>query len=208
MSMLAKPTSAHPKVVPRQEWEGNVWFWSQPFGEYPIQTDLIWSDGSSVGVNIVLACTACNRRSSLLAPSCSGHAMEACARALLLTLPLIHVLNIFRTPESFGYAIHGTVDVFGVHVRICPTYAARIVALLAMYGLALVMFRLLPELHAHVLRLMRPINWPSTERHVTAQGLVRSTPLKRLTRQSIVERGWKVRHAGDVQWWFCRIIEG
>ena len=37
------------------------------------------------------------------------------------------------------------------------TYAARAVALLAMYGLALVMFRLLPELHAHVLRLMRPI---------------------------------------------------
>ena len=85
--------------------------------------------------------------------------MEARARALLLTLPLIHVLNIFRNAGIVWlHAIHGSVEVFGLRMfEFAHTYAARAVALLAMYGLALVMFRLLPELHAHVLRLMRPI---------------------------------------------------
>ena len=143
-----------------QEWEGNVWFWSQPFGEYPIQTDLIWADGTSVGVNIVLACTALQSMIVFVgAIAVLDMPWKRRVRALLLTLPLIHVLNIFRNAGIVWlHAIHGSVDVFGLRMfEFAHTYAARVVALLAMYGLALVMFRLLPELHAHVLRLMRPI---------------------------------------------------
>jgi len=74
-------------------------------------------------------------------------------------LPLIHVHNNFGNADICGLdASHGSGDVFGRRMfDFEHTYAARAVALLAMYGLALVMFRLLPELHAHVLRLMRPI---------------------------------------------------
>ena len=143
-----------------QEWEGNVWFWSQPFGEYPIQTDLVWADGSSVGVNIVLACTALQSMIVFVgAIAVLDMPWKRRLRALLLTLPLIHVLNIFRNAGIVWlHAIHGEVEVFGLRMfEFAHTYAARVVALLAMYGLALVMFRILPELHAHVLRLMRPI---------------------------------------------------
>lgn len=143
-----------------QEWEGNIWFWSQPFGDYPIQTDLVWADGTSVGVNIVLACTALQSMIVFVgAIAVLDLSWKRRLRALLLTLPLIHVLNIFRNAGIVWlHAIHGEVEVFGLQMfEFAHTYAARVVALLAMYGLALVMFRLLPELHNHVLRLMRPV---------------------------------------------------
>lgn len=143
-----------------QEWEGNMWFWSQPFGDYPIQTDLVWADGTSVGVNIVLGCTALQSMIVFVgAIAVLDLSWKRRLRALLLTLPLIHVLNIFRNAGIVWlHAIHGEVEVFGLRMfEFAHTYAARAVALLAMYGLALVMFRLLPELHTHVLRLMRPV---------------------------------------------------
>lgn len=144
-----------------EAWEGNRWFWLNPVGEYPIRTDLIWGvDGTSVGVNIVLACTALQSMIVFVgAIAVLNMSWRRRARALLLTLPLIHVLNVFRNAGIvYLDTMHGEVMVFGLRMfDFAHTYAARVVALLAMYAMALVMFRLLPELHGHVLRLMRPI---------------------------------------------------
>jgi archaeosortase A (PGF-CTERM-specific) len=143
------------------DWDGNRWFWLDPVGEYPIRTDLVWaSDGSSVGVNIVLACTALQSMIVFVgAIAVLRLSWRRRMRALLLTLPLIHVLNVFRNAGIvYLDTVHGSVNVFGLRMfDFAHTYAARFVALFAMYGMALVMFRLLPELHAHVLRLMRPL---------------------------------------------------
>jgi len=142
-------------------WDGNRWFWLDPVGEYPIRTDLVWAaDGSSVGVNIVLACTALQSMIVFVgAIAVLNLGWRRRLRALLLTLPLIHVLNIFRNAGIvYLDTVHGSVQVLGLRMfDFAHTYAARVVALLAMYGMALVMFRLLPELHSHVLRLMRPL---------------------------------------------------
>ena len=39
-------------------WDGNRWFSTETFGEFPYQTELVAGDGSLIGINFVLACTA------------------------------------------------------------------------------------------------------------------------------------------------------
>ena len=80
-----------------------------PFGEYPIQTDLIWADGTSVGVNIVLACTALQSMIVFVGAIAVLDMPWKRRARLLLTLPLIHVLNIFRNAGIVWlHAIHGS----------------------------------------------------------------------------------------------------
>ena len=81
-----------------ENYEGNKWFWANPYGEYPIQTRMMWSDGSYTGINIVLACTAL--QSIVLSNKCLNITKRK-IRALILTVPTIHILNVFRNVASF-----------------------------------------------------------------------------------------------------------
>ena len=77
-------------------------------------------------------------------------------RALVITLPVIHVLNVFRNAgiiwlvEAFPDWRWMGLDMFDFS----HTYLARVVSLGAMFLLATVLFDVLPELHRHILRLL------------------------------------------------------
>ena len=80
-------------------------------------------------------------------------------RALFIALSLIHILNLFRNAGliwlQLGYPdwrwMNLSVFEFG------HAYASRFVSLGAMFLLALVLFEMLPQMHKHVLSLMRPL---------------------------------------------------
>jgi exosortase/archaeosortase family protein len=80
-------------------------------------------------------------------------------RALIITLPVIHILNLFRnagliwlhhTYEGWNWLGLSMFD-FG-HL-----YAARVASLAAMFLMAIILFELLPTLHRNVLVLMSPL---------------------------------------------------
>ena len=79
------------------EWGGNRWFSTETFGEFPYQTELIAGDGTAIGINFVLACTALQSMVIFIgAISVLELDWRRRIRALIFTVPVIHILNIFR----------------------------------------------------------------------------------------------------------------
>ena len=82
------------------EWGGNRWFSTETFGEFPYQTELIAGDGTAIGINFVLACTALQSMVIFIgAISVLELDWRRRIRALIFTVPVIHILNIFRNVE-------------------------------------------------------------------------------------------------------------
>ena len=74
-----------------ENYEGNKWFWANPYGEYPFNK-MMWSDGSYTGINIVLACTALQSMIVFIgAISVLNIDAKRKIRALILTVPTIHI---------------------------------------------------------------------------------------------------------------------
>jgi len=80
------------------------------------------------------------------------------ARALLLIVPLIHLLNVFRNAGLIWMHMTYTQwDLWGISVfEFGHTYIARIVSLFAMFLMALIMFEILPSMHRNILALSEP----------------------------------------------------
>ena len=140
-----------------EEWDGNKWFMTDGFAEHPFQTELIMADGGFIGINFVLACTALQSMIVFVgAISVLDVERKRRIRALLFTVPIIHILNLFRNAgliwmhRSYeGWEYLGLSMFEFVH-----SYASRVVSLFAMFIMAIAMFELLPELHRHILRLL------------------------------------------------------
>ena len=79
------------------DWDGNKWFMTDGFAEHPFQTELIMADGGFIGINFVLACTALQSMIVFIgAISVLDVDRKRRIRALLFTIPIIHILNLFR----------------------------------------------------------------------------------------------------------------
>jgi archaeosortase A (PGF-CTERM-specific) len=151
------------------EWDGNKWFMTDGFAEHPFQTELIMADGGFIGINFVLACTAIQSMIIFVgAISVLEIDWRKRVRALFIALSLIHILNLFRNAGliwlQMGYPdwrwMNLSVFEFG------HAYASRFVSLGAMFLLALVLFEMLPQMHKHVLSLMRPLGLgPKKKKH-------------------------------------------
>lgn len=157
-----------------EAWEGNRWFLGDFVGEYPFQTELLLSDGSSIGINFVLGCTALQSMVIFIgAIAVLDIDWKRRFRALLLTIPVIHILNLFRNAGLIW--MHTTyVDwsYLGMSVfEFGHAYAARVVSLFAMFLMALIMFDILPELHRHIVRLLRPFGLLQPSKSKTKSGL-------------------------------------
>ena len=140
-------------------WEGNRWFMGDFIGEYPFQTELTLSDGTSIGINFVLACTALQSMVIFIgAIAVLDIDWKRRCRALLLTIPVIHILNLFRNAGLIWmHMTYTNWSYLGMSVfEFGHAYAARVVSLGAMFLMALIMFDILPELHRHIVRLLRP----------------------------------------------------
>ena len=143
-----------------EEFDGNRWFMGSSTEEYMFQTELLLADGgASIGINFVLACTALQSMVIFIgAIAVLDIDWRRRCRVLFLTVPLIHVLNLFRNAGLIW--LHSTyVDwtLLGMSVfEFGHSYVARFVSLFAMFLMALIMFDLLPELHRHIVRLLKP----------------------------------------------------
>ena len=142
-----------------EEFDGNRWLMGSSTEEYMFQTELLLIDGSAIGINFILACTALQSMVIFIgAIAVLDIDWKRRCRVLLLTVPLIHVLNLFRNAGLIW--LHTTyVDwsLWGMSVfEFGHSYIARFVSLFAMFIMALIMFDLLPELHRHIVRLLKP----------------------------------------------------
>jgi archaeosortase A (PGF-CTERM-specific) len=142
------------------EWDGNKWFMTDSFAEHPYQTELIMADGGMIGINFVLACTALQSMIVFIgAISVLDIDRKRRIRALLFTIPIIHILNLFRNAGLVWMHIsYEGWEYLGMSMfEFGHSYASRVVSLFAMFIMAIAMFELLPELHRHILRLLESV---------------------------------------------------
>lgn len=142
------------------EWDGNKWFMTDSFAEHPYQTELIMADGTGIGINFVLACTALQSMIVFIgAISVLDIDRKRRIRALLFTVPIIHILNLFRNAGLvWMHMSYEGWEYLGMSMfEFGHSYASRVVSLFAMFIMAIAMFELLPELHRHILRLLESV---------------------------------------------------
>lgn len=142
------------------DWDGNRWFATDFSGEYAFQTELIMADGGMIGINFVLACTALQSMVLFVGAIATLElSWKRRVRTLLLVLPIIHMLNLFRNAGLIWMHLTYTQwDLWGMSVfEFGHTYVARFVSLFAMFLIALIMFDLLPKMHQHILTLSAPV---------------------------------------------------
>lgn len=140
-----------------EEWDGNKWFMTDGFAEHPFQTELVMADGGFIGINFVLACTALQSMIVFVgAISVLDVERKRRIRALLFTVPIIHILNLFRNAGLIWmHRSYEGWEYLGLSMfEFGHSYASRVVSLFAMFIMAIAMFELLPELHRHILRLL------------------------------------------------------
>ena len=80
-------------------------------------------------------------------------------RAMVLIIPLIHILNVFRNAGIIWLHIeyNGVWDWNGLNIfDFSHAYAAKFISLAAMFLMAIVLFDLLPKLHRHVIDVLDP----------------------------------------------------
>ncbi len=147
-------------AIPVSDWDGNRLVLSEPLGEGGFYAPMINDEGESV-VAFILACSALQSMAVFIGAIVALKSVhwKRRARALVIAIPTIHVLNVFRnagivwltdTYPTWSLASMGIFD-------FAHSYAAKVASLFAMFLMALALFDLLPELHKHVMKVMSPI---------------------------------------------------
>lgn len=153
----ARPANSEP--INWNDWDGNKWFLTDEMSEFSFHTELL-VNGEPIYINFVLACTAIQSMIIFVgAISVLEVDWRRRIRALFIALSLIHILNLFRNAGliwlQMGYPgwkwLGLSIFDFG------HAYASRFVSLGAMFVLALVLFEMLPQMHRHVLHLLKPL---------------------------------------------------
>lgn len=160
--MQVSPEGAAP--IPWSSWEGNRWLLTEPLSEHGIYLPLEYANGEPVLINFVLACTALQSMIVFVGAIAALKApWRRRVRALLVAIPTIHVLNVFRNAGIIWLQMRyaRSFSLFGLDMfDFSHSYAAKVGALFAMFLMALVLFELLPDLHRHVLKLLDPVLAP------------------------------------------------
>jgi len=148
------------EVLLVSEWDGNRWILSEPLGEAGFYAPMYSSDGRGV-VSFILACSALQSMAVFIGAivALSSVHWKRRARALMIALPTIHVLNVFRNAGIVWLTdSYPEWSLFGIGMfDFAHSYAAKFASLFAMFLMAIALFDLLPELHRHIMRIMRPI---------------------------------------------------
>ncbi len=146
-------------MVPWSEYPGSRWWVDRELGDAGFYVPMVdAATGESVGINIILGCTAVQ---SMIVFVGAIMALDECSpsikgRALLMTIPVIHVLNIFRNAGITHLTLHHDAFLFlGSDIfHFAHAYAAKVLALGAMFLMAIALFDIAPSLHRHILRLI------------------------------------------------------
>ena len=79
-------------------------------------------------------------------------------RTLIIVVPLIHVLNLFRNAGLIWmHSNYPEWEWFGISIfDFGHSYASKVLSLFAMFLMALVIFEIMPKLHTNVLKVIEP----------------------------------------------------
>ena len=158
---------ANSSKVNWEDWDGNKWFLTEDMSEFSFHTELL-VNGEPLYINFVLACTAIQSMIIFVgAISVLDIDWRKRVRALFIALSLIHILNLFRNAGLIWLQM-GYPDWRWMNLSIFEfghAYASRFVSLGAMFLLALVLFEMLPQMHKHVLSLLRPLGLAPGKKH-------------------------------------------
>lgn len=147
-------------AIPVSDWEGNRFVLSEPLGEGGFYAPMVNDEGESI-VAFILACSALQSMAVFIGAIVALNSVhwKRRARALVIAIPTIHVLNVFRnagivwlTDTYRGWSLSG-MGIFDF----AHSYAAKVASLFAMFLMAIALFDLLPELHRHVMRVLSPV---------------------------------------------------
>ena len=146
--------------IPVSEWDGNRWVLSEPLGEGGFYAPMISEDGTEV-VYFVLACSALQSMAVFIGAIVALNSVhwKRRVRALLIAIPTIHILNVFRNAGIIWLHVEyqATWSLNGMNIfDFGHAYAAKFMSLGAMFLMALVLFDLLPKLHTHVITVLDP----------------------------------------------------
>jgi archaeosortase A (PGF-CTERM-specific) len=147
-------------AIPVSDWEGSRLVLSEPLGEGGFYAPMVNDEGESI-VAFILACSALQSIAVFIGAIVALNSVhwKRRARALVIAIPTIHVLNVFRnagivwlTDTYRGWSLSG-MGIFDF----AHSYAAKVASLFAMFLMAIALFDLLPELHRHVMRVLNPV---------------------------------------------------
>ncbi len=146
--------------VPVSEWDGNKWILTESLAKEGFYVQFFDSDGRVI-VQFIMACSGLQSMIIFVGAigALSSVSWKRRARGLLIALPTIYVLNMFRNAgivwltESYpNWSLMG-IEMFDF----THSYAAKAISLFAMFLMAIALFDLLPELHKHIMKILNPV---------------------------------------------------
>ena len=153
-------------AIPISEWGGNRFILTEPLGEGGFYAPMVNEEGEAV-VAFILACSALQSMAVFIGAIVALNSVhwKRRARALFIAIPTIHILNVFRnagivwlTDTYPEWSLSG-IGIFDF----AHSYAAKVASLFAMFLMAIALFDLLPELHRHIMRILRPLGFRGRE---------------------------------------------
>jgi archaeosortase A (PGF-CTERM-specific) len=143
------------------DWGGSRWLLTDSLGEGGFYVPMIHADGTEVNIGFVLGCSALQSMIVFVGAivAVRDAPWQRRLRALAITIPLIHILNVFRNAGIIWLHVeyNSDWDLNGLNIfDFGHSYAAKFFSLGAMFLMALVLFDLLPKLHNHVITVLDP----------------------------------------------------
>ena len=143
-------------------WEGNRWLLTDTLGEGGFYVPMIHADGTEVNIGFVLGCSALQSMIVFVGAiiAVRGSPLNRKIRALFITVPVIHVLNVFRNAGIIWMHVEYQASWQWNGLSIFDfghAYAAKFLSLGAMFLMAIVLFDLMPRLHQHVISVLDPV---------------------------------------------------
>jgi archaeosortase A (PGF-CTERM-specific) len=142
-------------------WNGSRWLLTDTLGEGGFYIPMVHPDGTEVNIGFILGCSALQSMIVFVGAivAVRNSPWQRRARALLITVPLIHILNVFRNAGIIWMHVeyNSTWSLNGLNIfDFGHAYAAKFLSLGAMFLMALVLFDILPKLHANVISVLDP----------------------------------------------------
>ena len=148
-------------AIAASQWEGSRYFLTEPLGDSGFFVPFNHSDGTPVSVSFILACSALQSMIIFVGAivALNSVSWKRRIRGLLVAIPTIHVLNVFRNAGIVWLSdTYSEWSLFGIDMfDFTHSYVAKVASLFAMFLMATALFDLLPELHRHIIRISRPV---------------------------------------------------
>ena len=146
--------------IPVSEWDGNKWILTESLAEEGFYVQFFNADGIVI-VQFIMACSGLQSMIIFVGAigALSSVSLKRRARGLLIALPTIHVLNMFRNAGIVWLTeTYPEWSLMGIGMfDFTHSYAAKAISLFAMFLMAIALFDLLPELHKHIMKILDPI---------------------------------------------------